>query len=233
MRTQVGIVGAGPAGLGLAHLLHLQRIESVVLEAQCRVHAEQRVRAGLVEQGSVDLLVESGAGERLQREALQHAGIELRFNCCRHRIDLAQLTGRKVTIYGQQEVVKDLIRIRLDVGLPLVFEAEDLTLHDLESERPTIRFRHRGSAEELRCDFVAGCDGFHGVSRPSIPDGVLTVYERDYPFGWLGILASVPPSNEELIYAYHEQGFALHSMRSPSLARLYIQCPPDDDVAAW
>jgi p-hydroxybenzoate 3-monooxygenase len=204
-----------------------------VLEARCRGYVEQRLRAGLLEQGSVDLLVESGAGERLQREALHHGGIELRFNGRRHRIDLAQLTGRKVTIFGQQEVVKDLIRIRLDAGLPLLFEAEDVTLHDLESERPTIRFRHRGAAEELRCDVVAGCDGFHGVSRPSIPDGVLTVYERDYPFGWLGILASVPPSNEELIYAYHEQGFALHSMRSPSLTRLYIQCPPDDDVAAW
>ena len=233
MRTQVGIVGAGPAGLVLSQLLHRQGIESVVLEARSRAYVEQRVRAGLLEQASVDLLIECGAGERLEREALHHEGIELRFQGRRHRIDLAQLTGRKVTIYSQQDVVKDLIRIRLRNGLPLLFEVEDVALNAVSSEQPRIRFRHQGADEELLCDIVAGCDGFHGVSRASIPDGALTTYEREYPFGWLGILASVAPSNDELIYAYHEHGFALHSMRSPSLTRLYVQCPHDDDIAEW
>jgi p-hydroxybenzoate 3-monooxygenase len=233
MRTQVGIVGAGPAGLVLAHLLHLEGIESVVLEARSRKYVEQRIRAGLLEQGSVDLLVGSGAGDRLRRECLTHDGIELRFDERRHRIDLAELTGRRVTIYGQQEVVKDLIRIRLDAGLPLLFEAECGAILDVESEQPRVRFRRKGDEEELACDVVAGCDGFHGISRLSFPDAVLTSFERDYPFAWLGILAAVPPSNEELIYAYNEGGFALHSMRSPSLTRLYVQCPPDDDIADW
>ena len=234
MRTQVGIVGAGPAGLVLAHLLHLRGIESVVLEARSREYVEQRIRAGLLEQGSVDLLVDCGAGERLRREALTHEGIELRFQGRRHRIDITGLTGRTVTIYGQQEVVKDLISIRVDEnGLPLLFEVDDVVLHDLESERPRIRFRHQGAENELVCDVVAGCDGFHGISRPSVPDGVLTVFEREYPFGWLGILATVPPSNDELIYAYHERGFALHTMRSPTLTRLYVQCPPGDDIDGW
>jgi p-hydroxybenzoate 3-monooxygenase len=233
MRTRVGIVGAGPAGLVLAHLLHLEGIEAVVLEARSRDYVEQRIRAGLLEQGSVDLLVGSGAGARLRRECLTHDGIELRFDGRRHRIDLAELTGRRVTIYGQQEVVKDLIRIRLDAGLPLLFEAECAAILGVDSEQPRIRFRREADEEELVCDVVAGCDGFHGVSRPSVPDGVLTSFERGYPFGWLGILAAVPPSNEELIYAYNERGFALHSMRSPSLTRLYVQCPPDDDIAEW
>jgi p-hydroxybenzoate 3-monooxygenase len=233
MRTQVGIVGAGPAGLALAHLLHGLGIETVVLEARSREYVEQRIRAGLLEQGSVDLLVESGAGERLERECLVHHGIELRFEGRRHRIDLAELTGRRVTIYGQQEVVKDLIRLRLDAGLPLLFEVDDVSLHDLQSEAPAIRFRAGGAEEELVCDFVAGCDGFHGVSRAAVPAERLRVYEREYPFGWLGILAEVPPSNEELIYAYHGRGFALHTMRSPTLTRLYVQCPPDDDIGAW
>jgi p-hydroxybenzoate 3-monooxygenase len=233
MRTQVGIVGAGPAGLVLAHLLHLQGIESVVLEARSREYLEQRVRAGLLEQGSVDLLVGSGAGERLQRESLTHDGIVIRFDGRRHRIDLAELTGRRVTIYGQQEVVKDLIGLRLDAGLPLLFEVDAVSLHDLESDAARIRFRHAGADEEIACDVVAGCDGFHGVSRGTIPAGVLTTFEREYPFGWLGILAAAPPSNDELIYAYHEHGFALHSMRSPTLTRLYVQCPPDDDLTNW
>jgi p-hydroxybenzoate 3-monooxygenase len=233
VRTQVGIVGAGPAGLMLGHLLQREGIESVVLEDRSREHVEQRIRAGLLEQGSVDLLTESGAGERLQRECLTHDGIELRFLGRRHRIDFAELIGRRVTIYGQQEVVKDLIRLRLDAGATLLFEVKDVTLHDLESKQPRVRFRAGGDEEELVCDVVAGCDGFHGVSRPSIPDGVLHVFEREYPFAWLGILATVPPSNDELIYAYHERGFALHTMRSTSLTRLYVQCPPDDDLAEW
>jgi p-hydroxybenzoate 3-monooxygenase len=232
-RTQVGIVGAGPAGLMLGHLLHRAGIEAVVLENRSRDYVEQRVRAGLLEQGSIDLLIESGAGERLQRECMTHDGIELRFQGARHRIDFAELVGRRVHIYGQQEVVKDLIDLRLDAGLPLLFEVEDVSLHDLASDAPRIRFRHQGAEQEIVCDVVAGCDGFHGVSRASIPPGLLRVYEREYPFGWLGILAAVPPSNDELIYAYHERGFALHTMRSPSITRLYIQVPPDDDIADY
>jgi p-hydroxybenzoate 3-monooxygenase len=233
IRTQVGIVGAGPAGLMLGHLLHRAGIESVVLENRSRDYVEERVRAGLLEQGSIDLLVESGAGERLQRECMTHDGIELRFQGARHRIDFAELVGRRVHIYGQQEVVKDLIALRLDAGPPLLFEVQDASLHDIDSDAPRIRFRHQGAEEEIVCDVVAGCDGFHGVSRASIPPGSLRVYERDYPFAWLGILAAVPPSNDELIYAYHERGFALHTMRSPSITRLYIQVPPDDDIVDY
>jgi p-hydroxybenzoate 3-monooxygenase len=234
MDTQVGIVGAGPAGLLLAHLLRLQGIESVVLEARDREYVEARVRAGVLEQGTVDLLERAGVGDRLRREGLVHQGLELRFDRQSHRIDLSELTdGRAITVYGQQEVVKDLIAARLDAGGELLFEVDDVTLHDLEGERPTVRFRHGGSEHELRCAIVAGCDGFHGVCREAIPAGTLSVYEREYPFAWLGILAEVAPSSEELIYCYHERGFALHSMRSPRLTRLYLQCAPDDDVAEW
>ena len=234
MRTQVGIVGAGPAGLVLAHLLHLRGIDSVVLEARSREYVEQRIRAGVLEQGTVDLLVETGVGERLQREGLVHEGIELQFGGERHRIDFPSLTGgRTITVYGQQEVIKDLIAARLEAGRPLLFEVENVELDAIESDSPAIRFAHEGGAEELRCDFVAGCDGYHGVCRDSIPSGVLTEFSREYPFGWLGILAEAPPSNDELIYAYHERGFALHSMRSPTLTRLYLQCRPDEDLDAW
>jgi len=234
METQVGIVGAGPAGLLLAHLLHLQGIESVVLEARSREYVEARVRAGVLEQGTVDLLTESGVGDRLQREGLVHHGLELRFDGEGHRIDLSELTGgRAITVYGQQEVVKDLIAARLDAGGELLFEVEDVTVHDLEGERPTVRFRHEGSEHELRCAVLAGCDGFHGICREAIPDGVLSVHEREYPFAWLGILAEVAPSSEELIYCYHERGFALHSMRSPHVTRLYLQCAPDERIDEW
>jgi p-hydroxybenzoate 3-monooxygenase len=234
MDTQVGIVGAGPAGLLLAHLLRLRGIESVVLEARSREYVEARVRAGVLEQGTVDLLTESGVGDRLHREGLVHHGLELRFDGEGHRIDLSELTGgRAITVYGQQEVVKDLIAARVDAGGELLFEVEDVTLHDLEGERPAVRFRHEGSDHELRCDVVAGCDGFHGICREAIPEGVLSVYEREYPFAWLGILAEVAPSSEELIYCYHERGFALHSMRSPRLTRLYLQCAPDEDIDEW
>jgi p-hydroxybenzoate 3-monooxygenase len=234
MDTQVGIVGAGPAGLLLAQLLGLQGIESVVLEARDREYVEARVRAGVLEQGTVDLLSAAGVGDRLQREGLVHHGLELRFDGKGHRIDLSELTGgRAITVYGQQEVVKDLIAARMDAGGELLFEVDDVTLHDLEGERPTVRFRHEGSERELRCAVVAGCDGFHGVCREAIPAGTLSVYEREYPFAWLGILAEVAPSSEELIYCYHDRGFALHSMRSPRLTRLYLQCAPDDDVAEW
>ncbi len=233
MRTQVGIVGAGPAGLTLAMLLHRDGIDCVVLESRDRAYVEKRVRAGLLEQNTVDLLHELGVGQRLDREGLEHSGIYLRYHGENHYVDMAGMTGRHITIYGQQEVVKDLIAARLDDGGELLFEVEDVTLHDLEGERPAVRFRHEGSDHELRCDVIAGCDGFHGICREAIPDGVLSVFEREYPFAWLGILAEVAPSSEELIYCYHERGFALHSMRSPRLTRLYLQCAPDEDIDEW
>jgi p-hydroxybenzoate 3-monooxygenase len=218
----------------LAHLLHLEGIDSVVLEDRSREYVEQRIRAGVLEQGTVDLLNEIGVGERLEREGLVHDGIEIQFAGARHRIDFPSLTGgRRITVYGQQEVVKDLIGARLETGRPLLFEVSNVGVDRFESDSPVVRFRHRGEDVELDCDFVAGCDGFHGVCRDSIPEGVLRAFEREYPFAWLGILAAAPPSNEELIYAYHERGFALHSMRSPSLTRLYLQCRPDEDIAEW
>jgi p-hydroxybenzoate 3-monooxygenase len=233
-RTQVGIVGAGPAGLVLGHLLHLQGIEAVVLEARSREYVEKRVRAGVLEQGTVDLLTEAGVGERLNRERMVHEGIELRFEGGSHRIPLAELSGgRTISIYGQQEVVKDLIAARADAGAPLLFEVEDVELHDLDSEQPRISYRHEGEERELRCDFVAGCDGFHGVSRGFVPEGELSIYPRDYPFGWLGILVEAEPSIDELIYASHDHGFALYSMRSHQVSRLYLQCAPDEDPDAW
>jgi p-hydroxybenzoate 3-monooxygenase len=233
-RTQVGIVGAGPAGLVLGHLLHLQGIETVVLEDRDREYVEQRVRAGVLEQGTVDLLQEMGVGERMLREGLVHHGVELRFDGRPHRIAFDELTGgRGITIYGQQEVVKDLIAARLEAGAPLLFEVDDVSVHDLESDQPSIRYTHDGEQRELRCDAIAGCDGFHGICRPSVPDGALTFHTRDYPFAWFGVLAEAPPSTEELIYCHHDRGFSLHSMRSPELSRLYFQCDPDDDVANW
>ena len=204
MRTQVGIVGAGPAGLMLAQLLQLQGIESVVLEARSREHVEQRIRAGVLEQGTVDLLDEVGVGERMHRDGLVHHGIELQFGGERHRIPLSDLAGdRSIVVYGQTEVVKDLIEARLAAGAPLHFEVSGVSVHDLESERPRIRYEHDGAPHELECDFIAGCDGFHGVCRGSIPEGVLRTCVRDYPFGWLGVLAAVAPSCDELIYDHH------------------------------
>jgi len=238
LRTQVGIVGAGPAGLILSHLLHLQGIDSVVVEARSRVYVEERVRAGVLEQGTVELLTEMGVGERLKREGLTHYGIELRFAGRGHRIDFKELTnGRSVTIYGQNRVTADLFDARLAAGGRVFLEAEDVSVHDFEGAKERkpakIRFRAGGKPQELECDFIAGCDGFHGVCRPSIPAGALTIYERVYPFGWLGILAEVAPSSDELIYAYHQRGFALLSMRSPDISRLYIQCAPDEDIHNW
>jgi p-hydroxybenzoate 3-monooxygenase len=233
-RTQVGIVGAGPAGLVLAHLLDQAGISSVILEAKARDYVQQRVRAGVLEQGTVDLLDAMGVGERMHREGIVHHGIELRFERRGHRIPMSDLTGgRAITIYGQQEVVKDLIDARLAAGQELHFEVDDVSVHDLESERPRIRFVRDGTQEELECDLIAGCDGFHGVCRPSIPEAALTTYNHEYPFGWLGILAAVAPSTDELIYSNHERGFALHSLRSPELSRLYLQCDPHDDIANW
>jgi p-hydroxybenzoate 3-monooxygenase len=234
MDTRVGIVGAGPAGLLLSHLLARRGIDSVVLEARSRDYVEARVRAGVLEQTTVDLLEEAGVGRRLQREGLVHEGVELRFDGRGHRIDLSELTGgRTITVYGQQEVVKDLIAARVEDAGELLFDVDGVTLHGLDGERPAIRFRHADAEHELRCDVVAGCDGFHGVCRETIPEGTLSIYEREYPFAWLGILAEVAPSSEELIYCHHDRGFALHSMRSPQLTRLYLQCAPDEDLEAW
>ncbi|HEX5688427.1 MAG TPA: 4-hydroxybenzoate 3-monooxygenase, partial [Roseiflexaceae bacterium] len=234
MRTQVAIVGAGPAGLVLAHLLQLQGVESIVLERRDRAYVEHRLRAGVLEQGTVDLLNAIGVGERMRREGLVHNGFFLQFERQRHRIAMDELTGgRAITVYGQQEVVKDLIAARLAAGGQIVFEAEDVAIDDFDGEQPRVRYTHQGVEHDLLCDFIAGCDGFHGVCRPSIPDGVLRVYEKTYPFAWLGILAASPPSTHELIYAFHERGFALHSMRSPELSRLYVQCSPNDSLDAW
>jgi p-hydroxybenzoate 3-monooxygenase len=235
MRTQVGIVGAGPAGLLLSHLLALEGIDSVVLEARSRQYVEQRVRAGVLEQNTVDLLRATGVGERMDRQGMVHHGLELRFDRCGHRIPMSDLTGgRAITVYGQQEVVKDLIRARLDAGGQIVFEAGVDGLDGLDGERPTIRYRSGdGQAGELHCDVVAGCDGFHGVARSAAPAGALAVYERLYPFAWLGMLAEAPPSSEELIYCSHDRGFALHSMRSPRITRLYLQVAPDEDIGQW
>ncbi len=238
MRTQVGIIGAGPAGLVLSHLLHLHGIESVILELRERRYVEERVRAGVLEQGTVDLLTEMGVGERLKREGLVHYGVNLRFERRTHRIDFAELTGgRGVTIYSQHEVTKDLINARLKTSGQILFEAEDVKISDFEqadsSARPRIQFRHEGIEQELECDFIAGCDGFHGICRPSVPADALTIFERVYPFAWLGILAEAPPSMHELIYAHSERGFALLSMRTPQISRLYVQCDPQEDIANW
>ena len=234
MRTQVAIIGAGPAGLLLAHLLQRQGIESVVVESRARDYVEHRVRAGVLEQGSVDLLNESGVGARLQREGLVHHGIELRFGGQGYRIDMTALTGgRSITVYGQQEVVRDLIRARIDAGGEIMFDVSDVSVADIDSSAPKVMFVRDGERIELVCDIIAGCDGFHGVCRPSIPAGVLSTFERTYPFAWLGILAAAPPTHDELIYAYHQRGFALYSMRSPEVTRLYLQVAPEEDLDHW
>ena len=234
MRTQVGIVGGGPAGLLLSHLLHLEGIESVVLERRSREDLETTVRAGVLEHGTAGLLRGVGVGERMLREGSVHHGIELRFDGCGHRIDFADLTdGLSITIYGQQEVVKDLIRARLEVGGKVLFEASAESVGDLDTESPKIRFIKDGEQEEISCEYVAGCDGSLGVCRTRIPENVRAEYTRTYPFGWFGILVEGPPSTEELIYTLHDRGFALVSTRSPEVQRLYFQCNPQDDVEEW
>ncbi len=250
MRTQVGIVGGGPAGLVLSHLLDRQGIESVVLELRSRDRLESEVRAGVLEQATVDLLNELGVGRRMEREGAVHHGIELRFDRKGHRIPLSDLTaGREIVLYGQHEVVKDLVEARLAAGGPMIFEAAATSMHDLDTTTPRIRFR-RGAyldleaggirfredaeeEEELTCDFIAGCDGFFGVSRPSIPERLRTEYERTYPYGWFGVLVEAPPSSEELIYTLHERGFALISTRSAEIQRMYFQCDPKDSTDRW
>src|SRR5580692_15144 len=234
MRTQVGIIGAGPAGLLLSHLLSLHRIESIVIEDKSRSYVESRIRAGVLEHGTAQLLCDSGVGERLKKEGMRHEGINLGFSGQLHRINLTELTGGKtITVYGQHEVVKDLIATRLSRGGQIFFDVAEVQLDGITTNQPRIYFRYQDQSHEVTCDWVAGCDGYHGVSRPSIPSGELTVFEKTYPFAWLGILAEAAPSWEELIYANHENGFALFSMRSPKITRLYLQCRPDEDLAEW
>jgi p-hydroxybenzoate 3-monooxygenase len=231
-RTQVGIIGAGPAGLLLARLLKVQGIDSVILEARSRDYVEARIRAGVLEQGTVDLLEEVGVAQRLHRDGLVHDGVEIAVDGRRFRVDFRGLTGKTVTVYGQTEVTRDLIAARLAGDGPIVWEAADVALRDIESDRPRLGYRLAGAEHELVCDFIAGCDGFHGVSRSSLPASSQT-FERTYPFGWLGILADVPPCSDELIYASHPRGFALASMRSPTRSRYYIQCSLDEKIEEW
>jgi p-hydroxybenzoate 3-monooxygenase len=235
MRTQVGIIGAGPAGLLLAHLLQLRGIESVVLETRSREEIEATLRAGVLEQGTVDLLDESGVGERMRREGMRHEGVILRFEGRSHRIPLAELTGgRAIMVYAQHEVIRDLVKARLDRGGQILFGVTQLSLLDLDTQLPKLRFHGAdGAVMELSCDYVAGCDGFHGVSRPSIPSRLRREFTRVYPFGWFGVLVEAPAATEELIYGYHDRGFALVSTRSPQIQRLYLQCNPHDEAAAW
>jgi len=235
MRTQVGIIGAGPAGLLLAHLLRLKGIDSVVIEARSRQEIEATIRAGVLEQGTVDLLNEAGVGERMRREGMRHEGVILRFGGRSHRIPLAELTGgRAITVYAQHEVIRDLVKARLDAGGEILFGVKDVSLLDLDTRQPKLRFHDaQGALRTLDCDYVAGCDGFHGVARPSIPSRLRREFTRVYPFGWFGILVEAPPATEELIYAYHERGFALVSTRSPQIQRLYLQCNPSDETSQW
>jgi p-hydroxybenzoate 3-monooxygenase len=233
MRTQVGIIGAGPAGLMLGHLLHLAGIDSIIIENRPQDYVIERVRAGVLEQTTVDLMIETGVGARLQREGLVHDGIYLNVFGKRRHIDFASLTGRRITVYGQNEVVKDLIAARRSTGRPLLFEVSDVRIDDLQSDQPKIRFSKDEDSFEIRCDFIAGCDGFHGICRGAIPADQIHIYERIYPFGWLGILANAAPSSPELVYSLHERGFALFSMRSSAVTRLYLQCAPDEDVSNW
>lgn len=233
MRTQIAIIGAGPAGLLLSHLLHLQGIESVVLETRSKEEIESTIRAGVLEQGTMDILSDSGVGERMRREGALHHGFELAFNGQRHRIDLHELTGKAITVYAQPEVIKDLVAARVAAGGQMFFGVRHVALHDTETEHPLVTFLHEGEGARIDADFIAGCDGFHGVSRPAMPQAGRNDYERIYPFGWFGILVEAPPSAPELIYARHERGFALVSTRSPTVQRMYFQCDPTDRVDNW
>ncbi|WP_305825207.1 4-hydroxybenzoate 3-monooxygenase [Massilia brevitalea] len=233
MRTQVAIIGAGPAGLLLSHLLHLNGIVSVVLESRSRAEIEATIRAGVLEQGSMDILNDAGVGARMRAEGALHHGVEFAFGGRRHRIDLTELTGKAITVYPQHEVIIDLVAARLAAGGQILFETGEVALHDTDSARPSVAFVHKGEAQRIEADFVIGCDGFHGVSRPAIPTSLRQDFQRTYPFGWFGILVESAPSSNELIYAQHERGFALVSTRSPTVQRLYFQCDPKDHVDNW
>ncbi|KXU86059.1 4-hydroxybenzoate 3-monooxygenase [Caballeronia megalochromosomata] len=236
MRTQVGIIGAGPAGLLLSHLLHLRGIESVVLEARSQNDIESTIRAGVLEQGTMDTLNQAGLGARMQAEGALHHGFELAFEGQRRRIALTELTGHSITVYAQHEVIKDLVAARLAANGALKFNVSNVSLHDFQDgsdRKPRIKYQHEGRDEELECDFIIGCDGSQGVARQSIPEAVRQDYQRIYPFGWFGILVEAPPSSDELIYARHDRGFALISTRSPGVQRMYFQCDPKDTVDAW
>jgi p-hydroxybenzoate 3-monooxygenase len=233
MRTQVAIIGAGPAGLLLGQLLQKNSIDNVVLERQTADHVLSRIRAGLIEQVTVDLLDEAGVGERMHREGLVHDGTQICVEGVRHRVDFRELTGKTVTVYGQTEITHDLMAGRAAAGAVMIYEAEDVSLHDFAGDRPRLRYRKDGSAGEIECDFIAGCDGFHGITRRSVPAEAIRNYERVYPFGWLGLLSDTPPVSEELIYVRHHLGFALCSMRSPTRSRYYLQCSLAEQVDAW
>ena len=232
-KTQVAIIGAGPSGLLLSQLLHLRGIDSVVLERQTRAYVEARIRAGLLESGTVKLLNEAGVGARMMREGLQHDGVELAFDGRTHRIDLKALTGERVMVYGQTEIQKDLADARAAAGGQVVWEAKDVAIHDFDGPRPRVSYGEHGQRREIACDFIAGCDGYHGVTRASVANDRITLHERVYPFGWLGILADVPPVADELIYGNHTRGFSLCSMRSRTRSRYYLQCPLDDHIDSW
>jgi len=233
LRTQVAIVGSGPAGLLLGQLLHTFGIDSIILERKDRDYVLARIRAGVLEQGTVQLLEQVGCAGRLHREGLIHDGVELAFGGSRHRIDFKRVTGKSVTVYGQTEVTRDLMEARDAVGRAIVFEADDVSLHDLDSSRPRVRYRSQGKSHEIACDFIAGCDGQHGISRESIPQAALRTFAREYPFGWLGILSETRPVSDELIYVNHSNGFALCSMRSHTRSRYYVQCSLDDHIDQW
>jgi p-hydroxybenzoate 3-monooxygenase len=233
MRTQVVIIGAGPSGLLLGQLLSKNGIDNVILERQTGEYVLGRIRAGVIEKGAADLLDEAGCGARMHKEGLIHDGIEISFGGARHRINFKELIGKSVIVYGQTEITRDLMDGRAAIGSQTIYEAEDVSLHGIDTDKPKVRYSKGGQAHEIECDFIAGCDGFHGVSRKSIPAEVLKNFERIYPFGWLGILVDKPPVSDELIYANHERGFALCSMRSPTRSRLYIQCRLDDKVEDW
>jgi len=233
VRTQVGIIGAGPAGLLLSHLLHLEGIDSIVIESRSREYVETRLRAGVLEQNSVDLLNETGLAERLNKIALPHDGVQFTFDGVMHRIDMQALTGRRVTVYAQQELVKDIIAVRLRDGGKIMFEAQATKLANLEDGKPVIHITHGGEEKTITCDYIAGCDGFHGIARDAMPASIAKGFDRVYPFGWLGMLIAAKPPSEELIYSHHPDGFALFSMRAPTVTRAYLQVRPDDDVKNW
>jgi p-hydroxybenzoate 3-monooxygenase len=233
MRVQVGIIGAGPAGLMLSLLLHRAGISSVIIENRSRAYVEARIRAGVIEHWATELLDELGVGARMRKQGLVHEGIEIRVNGIGRRIDFKSLVNKTITVYGQHEVVKDLIQARLAQGGAIEFEVSDTEVDKLDSDQPIIRFKKNGEPHEIACDFIAGCDGFHGICRPSVPEGVLTEFERIYPFGWLGILAESKPVNHELIYNHHDRGFSLYAMRAPMITRAYLQCDPDEDAKKW